>query len=135
MRVVRNNEKVAIQGAEFRAADMKAEGTPGTFAPSLGLRWASRGENVFAERRAELRKAADAKINALKQQAIFRIHQVRAATLTGLTSDLARQLLEKIPTLEKLMPFIDLKQIEMTVKPLTSSEHYDLRRSNDWEDD
>jgi hypothetical protein len=95
---------------------------------------------MFKERRAELRKAADAEIEKLKTAAIFHIKQVCATALTelvatGLTSEAARRFLEKVRTPEKLMPPLDLKEIEKTAKPLTSAERSGIRYRSDWMDE
>lgn len=98
-------------------------GIPKQFAPTLTLGWHHRGYgNALAERRAELRKAAQAQVAALEQQAIVRIEQasVEAQTeiaIAGLTSDAARAFIERLPSVESLMPPLSYRELAGEAEP------------------
>jgi hypothetical protein len=116
-----------IKIAEQAVADANAEiarvcderGVPKEFQPSVDLMWASRGRNSDPRRRAELRKLADARIDAIGKQAKLQIDgqiaEIVADLLAGgLTSEAARKHLAKMPDPRALMPPLevaDLKQL------------------------
>src|SRR5262249_55715491 len=99
------------------AAICRQHGIPEKLRPQLGYCWASRGENALSERRGELRRVAQARIEAIKQTALTTIMANEAEALTsivatGLTSGEARSFLDAMPTPEQLMPPIVLQEIE-----------------------
>ncbi len=102
------------------AARCEQMGIPRTFAPSIVAHWLRRGDNAFAERRAELRRMAYAHIDMLHKQTVAQIQResVRAECAiisAGLTSDSARQLLLELPTVEALMPALSVDEIKLLV--------------------
>jgi hypothetical protein len=95
------------------AAISREEGILERFAPQPSVSWYGRGENASRERRAELRKAAYACIDAKGAAALTELEARTADVLTlliadGLQSDEAKQFLDQIPTVEQLMPVIDV---------------------------
>lgn len=116
-----------IKVAEQAVADANAQiaricderGVPAEFRPSVDLLWSSRGRNTDPRRRAELRKLADARIDAIGKQAKLTIDaqvaEIAADLITGgLTSEAARAHLAKMPDPRTLMPPLevaDLKQV------------------------
>ncbi len=81
------------------------------------------GADAFVkERRAELRRAGQARIAALEQAAIVKIElasveaQTKLAT-TGLTSEAARAFIAELPTVESLMPALSLEEIAGEAEP------------------
>ena len=115
--------KEAVQQARFTiAARCQQLGIPPQFAPDLSLSWYSRGENASKERRAELRKVAYTRLDALEKDAKTKIglasSTFRMELLAGsLESDEAKATLQAMPTVENLMPTFSIKQIEKEVKP------------------
>jgi hypothetical protein len=104
------------------SARAAALGIPKDFAPSLGLGWNARGKNAAKERRAELRKMATTKIAAIEQAAIVQIELGSAEAQTniaasGLTSEAARTFLERLPTLESIMPKLAFEDIAGRADP------------------
>jgi hypothetical protein len=92
------------------------------FAPSIFLGWSGRAEATFKERRNELRKMAQSRIEAIERAAILEIEKasVDAQTqlaLAGLTSDAARLFLEKLPTIESLMPALSFAELAGEAEP------------------
>ena len=83
---------------------------PADFRPQLNLSWYDRGKSAGAQRREELRKVAHAQLDAVGKAAsaaIDRAELGKACTdlaAGALQSDEARAWLEKLPTLEQLMP-------------------------------
>jgi hypothetical protein len=107
-----------VAKAQKRIAERCRElGIPMDFAPSLRLNWHHRGYgNSVKERREELRRVAKAQIEALERQAIVKIEQasVEAQTeiaLAGLTSETARAFVERLPTVESLMPALSYQEL------------------------
>ncbi|MDX1070462.1 hypothetical protein GOL32_18090 [Sinorhizobium medicae] len=98
-------------------------GIPKQFAPSLNLYWSARGyENSVKRRRDELRKAAEAQVAALEQQAIVKIEQasVEAQTeiaIAGLTSEASLSFAERLPSVESLMPALSYRELAGDAEP------------------
>ena len=106
------NEKIAEECAKL--------GVPAAFAPRLAFGWMGRGENASKERRAELRRLAEASINAIEQRALVEISQeaLRASHEVvglGLASRAAKQFLGELAPLERLMPPLDFRSVEDTL--------------------
>lgn len=84
-------------------------GIPDRFRPKLLWNWATRGENAVKERRAELRLMAKAHFDSQEKDALAKaeLHsldlqeQLIASSLTGAD---ARAFLDKVPSVESLMP-------------------------------
>jgi hypothetical protein len=110
--------KAFVEEADAKIAALCREhGIPENFRPGLNLSWYSRGENASAERRAELRRLAESRIEASKKAARTAITAREAELLTrviagGLASDEARTFLESLPMADELMPPIVLHELE-----------------------
>lgn len=108
----------AVTAANEQIAETCASlGIPREFAPGLHAGWYARGENACNKRRAELRKAASARIDEHYRSALTSIEAKSAEVQTqlligGLTSSDARAFVETIPTPEALMPVVALGEIE-----------------------
>jgi hypothetical protein len=112
----RIREQIAALNAEI-AEDVEREyGIPREFAPSITSDWYSRGENMVRERRDELRRMAEAEIEAMGRKAIAGIKmgsldaQTRLA-LAGTTTEQARRFIESLPTPASLMPELDFETL------------------------
>jgi hypothetical protein len=111
----------AVVGEGQRAVAARCEelGIPKEFAPGLSLCWYSRGENAVKARRDELRRLAQARVDAMLREAILQIEtrsveyqeQVMAG---GFTTAAAREFLDALPAPESLMPPIDVRQLLLT---------------------
>lgn len=122
-------EAAKVAGTEVaKAQELVADrcrelGIPKQFAPSLSLSWRNRGySNLIEKRRIELRTAAKAQIAALEQRAIVTIEAatVEAATqiaLSGLTSEAARAFVDRLPTVESLMPALSYSELAGETDP------------------
>jgi hypothetical protein len=102
------------------AAECARLGIPSTFAPRLVFGWHDRGQNMLKDRRDELRRAAQSRIAAIEKRALVDIgaEALRASTeivAYGLTSQVARQFLDELKPLERLMPPLDFTSIEETL--------------------
>ena len=118
-----NDESQAfVDEADRRVAERCRElGIPTEFRPRLAVAWYSRGENAVAGRRAELRVAARAKIDALERAARGAIQQqsvdIQTALMAGgLETTAAKAFLESMPTAEALMPPLDARAIEAAIE-------------------
>lgn len=113
-------EKVVEDANDVITKRCEELGIPKDFAPSLAFQWIGRGENMVASRRAELRRMARSRIAAVEKEAVTKIERMSLTAQTevianGLESTAARDFLEKMPSLESLMPTLDaneLKQIQ-----------------------
>jgi hypothetical protein len=96
---------------------------PDRFAPSLHLSWHHRGYgNLLEERRKELRRMAQTQIVAIEQNAIVQIElscleAQTALAVASLTSDAAKQFVEKLPTIETLMPKLSFREVSGEAEP------------------
>jgi hypothetical protein len=104
------------------AARAAALGIPKDFAPSLEAHWYGRGANAVKERRNELRKVAQTRIEGIEAKAITAIEigcleaQTEVAA-SGLTSEGARQFLERLPSVETLMPALAYEEVAGKAAP------------------
>ena len=94
----------------------RALGIPDEFRPGLDLMWYRRGENALKERRAELRKVAQTRIHAMAAAARVEIETKALDGLTllaqgALESAEARAFLSSMPTVEALMPALDVSAL------------------------
>jgi hypothetical protein len=111
----------AVAESSKAIAERCAElGIPPEFAPSIDLDWYGRGENAIAKRRTELRHMATTRIAAMEQRAFERIEQHSVDLQTeimsdGLTSNRAKTLLAKIPTIHELMPMFDASTLLLKI--------------------
>jgi hypothetical protein len=95
-------------------AACEARGIPKKFRGGLYLGWFERGENGAKERRSELRRVAESRFDALETRANVTIDTAAVEFQTQLvagtlTSDEARRLLGAMPSVEALMPALDLQ--------------------------
>jgi hypothetical protein len=113
----------AVEQADAQLAKRcRALGIPEEFRPGLTVSWYGRGENADAKRRAELRRVAYSRIDALAEQARVAIE---TAALDGLTllaagaleSAEARAFLAAMPTVEALMPALDVSTLGALARP------------------
>jgi hypothetical protein len=115
--------EAAVYKADQRIAQACRDlGIQERFRPQLTISWSGRGENAVAERRAELRKVARAKIKAAGQEAKLAIDRQAAKVMTdlisgGLKSAEAKALLESIPAADKLMPPVAVAELETASDP------------------
>jgi hypothetical protein len=91
------------------AALCRQRGVPEEFRPELRVGWFGRGENAYKERRAELRRLAQAQVEAVVKEAKVEIDRAAAEQIThitqcGLTSQEARAFIEAMPSPGDLMP-------------------------------
>jgi hypothetical protein len=113
--VAKAQERVAARCAEL--------GIPKRFAPSLGLHWTGRGyDNAIERRKAELRKMATSRVEAIERKAITEIEMqcLEAQTqlaLAALTSQAARSIIDKLPDIETLMPRLSFAEIAGEAEP------------------
>jgi hypothetical protein len=107
-----------VDEADARIAERcQALGIRPEFRPSLHLGWWGRGVNASKERRAELRKLAQARIAAAGRKAKLAVDQWAAERLTvlvagALESADAREFLAALPTPEALMPPLTVAELE-----------------------
>jgi hypothetical protein len=113
-------------------ADLAKEGIAQSFAPSAQLGWASRGENSFKERRAELRKVLETEVAAQQRTActhieIWETNTQRQLFTYGMESEEAKNVLKQRPALETLMPALELTEIENKLDSMSDSDRWSLR--------
>ena len=116
--VAKSQERIAMRRAELPI--------PQRFAPGLGLVWHYRGyDNLIARRKAELRRVAQTRVQAMERATIVKIevesvNAQTAVTAHELTSTAAHLFLEQLPSVESLMPAAgdgDSPIVEQLVSP------------------
>jgi len=97
--------------------DLKSQDIAEEYAPQAGIHWLDRGENAISKRRAELRQVA--KSRALEDQTkaqtridLWSVQEQKELLTQGLQSQEARNFLERRPSLERLMPALELADVE-----------------------
>lgn len=124
----------AVEAAQAAIAERCSMlGIPAEFAPHMNVEWHGRGQNAFAWRMTELRRAAKKRIEAIEAEACSRIERMsldaQAELLSqGLDTDAARAFLETAKQdMASLMPSLRVvdveKMIAPTLKRLTSGYH------------
>jgi len=108
------NEQIAARCHEI--------GIPKRFAPGLDLSWYGRRENATKQRRDELRKMAETRIQAIERKAVTEIELSCLAAqeqiaLSGLTTEAARQFVEALPKIEALMPRLTFADVAGEAEP------------------
>jgi hypothetical protein len=93
------------------------------FAPGLDLSWRHRGyDNILEKRRKELRNMAQTQIAAIEQKAIVQIElscldaQTELA-VSGLTSEAARNFVDRLPSIDTLMPRLSFAEVAGEAEP------------------
>jgi hypothetical protein len=108
------NEQIAARCHEI--------GIPKRFAPGLHLSWYGRDENATKQRRDELRKMAETRVEAIECKAVTEIELSCLAAqeqiaLSGLTTEAARQFVEALPKIEALMPRLTFAEVAGEAEP------------------
>src|SRR5215472_1844711 len=112
-----------VMKAQAQIAERCRElGIPDRFAPGLHLSWYDRGENAVGKRRTELRFVARSRIAEIEKTARSTIErtslEVQTEILrTALGSDAAVTFLERMPSVEQLMPPFANAAIEQMLEP------------------
>lgn len=106
-------------------------GIPEEFRPSVQLSWWGRGATLSAERRKEHRQVLAAEIRAAEARALLEVERQTVAIITELitgqlSGEAARAVLDGMPTVEDLLPAMDVRQIpgiasDLPTVPLASS--------------
>jgi hypothetical protein len=105
------------------AARCRELGIPKQFAPDVDLRWRARGyDNLLEKRKSELRRMAQTRIEAIEAKAVTEIEMscLEAQTqlaIAGLTSEVARGFVAKLPAVETLMPKLSFAEIAGEAEP------------------
>ena len=123
-------QAAAEEAAETIRARCRELGIPPEFAPGVSFGWFGRGQNAVAERRAELRRMAKSKIEKIEAETITKIEHLSLAAQTeivvsGLESTAATQFLSRMPSVEELMPSVDVGAIKELVDARKPSLTYD----------
>ena len=113
--------EVVDEARRQMAARCRDLGIPPSAAPNLELYWYGRGENAFADRRAELRKVAATRIAADGKRAKVEVErrslEVQEQLLIGgLESDEAKAFVEAMPRPEQLVPQLTVAQVETEMR-------------------
>jgi len=108
--------EAARQADKMIAERCKELSIPDRFRPKLQWTWATRGENAVEERRRELRLMAKAHFEAQEKEALAKaeLHSLdvqEKLIASSLTSAEARAFLDKIPSVESLMPPMNEKEV------------------------
>jgi hypothetical protein len=107
-----------VAKADKKIADIcRRWGIPDEMRPQLHLSWYGRGSSASAECRTELRKLAQARIEAAGQAAKVTIDTKlldveTELAIEGLESDRARQFLASMPSADELMPRVDIGELD-----------------------
>lgn len=119
---VKAEAEKAIETAQTAiAARCRELGIPPEFAPGLAMGWHGRGHNAASERRAELRRAAKSRIEAIEAEAVTKIERLSLEAQTqiishGLESEAAKQFLSAMPSMDLLMPPVQFDDIQALVE-------------------
>jgi hypothetical protein len=112
----------AVREAQKMVAERCADlGIPSEFQPGLSFGWYGRGTNAVASRRQELRRKVKSRIEAMEQEARTQIEHMSLNAQTeivanGLQSEAARAFLDRMPSIDTLMPQVDIQAIRSLVE-------------------
>jgi hypothetical protein len=115
---------VAQQTIAARCGEL---GIPARFAPYVEFSWRGRGENAIGDRRAELRRVAKTRVDAIEKAACTKIEMLcldaQSQILAhGLTSASAIEFFDGLPKVEVLMPPLEMASIEQMVQARSSHD-------------
>jgi len=105
------------------AARCRELGIQARFAPDVDLNWQHRNyHSATKDRQAELRKMATTQIGAIEAKAIVEIEMQSVTAQTeiathGLTSRTAKTFLDRLPSIERLMPALSYAEIAGEADP------------------
>ena len=108
----------AAEAAQEQIAKRCVElGIPAEFAPSIDFSWVGRGKYMVEMETADLRRAAYKQIEAMERTAKHEIDRKALEIQTelvaaGMTSERAIEFLSSMPSVDSLMPDIDIGTIE-----------------------
>lgn len=105
-------QEVVNQASEEISKRCEELGIPPEFAPSISATWHGRGQNMLASRRAELRRVAEAEIDAMKAATLTKIErqglELRTQVITrSLLSAEAKLFLDSFAPIEDSMRELD----------------------------
>ena len=119
-----NEAAIEIKKAQTVIAKRCRElGIPDRFAPDLEMEWRHRGyDNLIDKRKAELRRIATTRIQAIEIKAVADIEMnclkaQEQIALAGLTSEAAHSFIEALPSIEALMPALSYSEIAGEADP------------------
>lgn len=118
-----NEAASEVEKAQKIIAKRCHELVPDRFAPNLEIRWRARGyDNLVDKRKAELRRMATTRIEAIEQKAVadIELNCLKAQeqiALSGLSSDAARGFIETLPSIDALMPALSYSEIAGEADP------------------
>jgi hypothetical protein len=122
-RAVKAVEPLVRKAKTQIAARCQELGIPQMFAPGLELHWQHRNyHSSTKERQEELRTMATTRIEAIEAKAIVEIEMQSVAAQTeiathGLTSSTAKTFLDRLPSIERLMPALSYAEIAGEADP------------------
>ncbi len=126
--VCKTAEQVVAKAQQQVAARCRELGIAKQFAPSLDIGWMHRGYgNALTQRRTEMRRMAQSQIAAIEAKALVEIElsclqAQEALALSGLTSEAAKQFVERLPSVEALMPALSFSSIAGEADPPTAEQ-------------
>lgn len=141
---VNREAREAVAKADRHVAAACARlGIPENLRPSIRVSWSGRGDNALASRRTELRRLAYARIDAAAESAKVAIRANLLDVETelirgGLESAAAIAFVDAMPSVEQLMPVVDVASLEPGVDRRPEdvdelAEYYRRRSGNTWE--
>jgi hypothetical protein len=116
-------EREVAKAQKQVASRCRELGIPERFAPGLKLSWSHRGyDNMLEKRRNELRHMAQTQIAATEQRAIVQIEMScldaqTALAVIGLTSEAARNFVDRLPSIDTLMPRLAFAELAGEADP------------------
>lgn len=127
--------KAAVEAAQ-EAVDKAQEqimercgelGIPRELAPRFSAHWAGGGERAVRQRQGDLRRAAQKQIEAMERTAKHEIDRKALEVQTelvseGLTSGRAIEFLQAMPTVESLMPELDVGALDADTPQIGGGE-------------
>jgi hypothetical protein len=121
-RQVTEEARATVERADQEiAARCRELGIPDTLRPSAHFLWSNRGENATSQRRAELRRVAQTRLDAEVQKAKHHVDKVfqggyEQLAVGALDSAEARRFLESMPTAESMIVPLDLVALESSTE-------------------
>ena len=116
---VEEAQKAVAVAQEKIARRCEELGIPAAFAPTVQFSWRNTGPIQVEYEQADIRRAAHKRIEAMERQAVAEIDRGALEIQTslvraGLTSEAAVGFLSKMPSVEELMPAVDLSELDTT---------------------
>ena len=129
--LVEKAKKVTDEAEAALARDCQLKGIPKECAPHSTFHWHERGRNAFKKEREEMRRVAYTRIDEMEKAAKETIERTSLEIQTelhasGLESSQAKAFLARMPSVDALMPSLEVAEVEKRLLSGSKESRHDF---------